>query len=155
MKRITIKRDFSLDRAAVGLNINKFHSQLFVDFRRLAAKKALASARNLFSSFRRLISFSCSFVCCLSFCTSSVRLIAVSGVCMPAPPQIQPGIFGALIPAIKSVCVDAQLFRRLAETDLSSELYCLYFKFAVINFFLAIADVFTLTVILIVFLPKY
>ena len=80
MKRITIKRNPPLYSAAVCLDINKPHPQVFADFRRLAAKKALASAKNSFSSFKRAIPFACSLFCCLSFCTSSVRLIAVSGV---------------------------------------------------------------------------
>ena len=74
---MTIKRDFPLNRAVVCLPGDKTHSQVFSDFRRLAAKKALASARNPFSSFNRAISFACSLFCCLSFCTSSVGLINV------------------------------------------------------------------------------
>ena len=48
-----IESDLSLDPAAVSFYINKPHSQVFGDFRQLAAKKALASARNSFSSFNR------------------------------------------------------------------------------------------------------
>ena len=42
---------------------NEFHSFVLADLRRLAAKKALASSRNSFSSLRRLISLFCSFTC--------------------------------------------------------------------------------------------
>ena len=57
-KRITIKCSPSLEPAVVCLYGDKPHPQVFADFRRLAAKKALASSRNSFSSFRRRISLS-------------------------------------------------------------------------------------------------
>ena len=41
---MAVERNLSLDPAVFCLHADKLHSQLFVDFRRLAAKKALASA---------------------------------------------------------------------------------------------------------------
>ena len=66
-----------LDNAVLGFYGNEHHSLPFADFRRLAAKKALASSRNSFSSSRRRISFSCSLFCLRSICTSSARVMAV------------------------------------------------------------------------------
>ena len=71
---------------------DEFHSLPFADFRRLAAKKALASARNSFSSFSRRISFSCCFTCLCRVFNSSARLIAVCGVCAPPPMSKRPSL---------------------------------------------------------------
>lgn len=71
---------------------DEFHSLPFADFRRLAAKKALASARNSFSSFSRRISFSCCFTCLRRVFNSSARLIAVCGVCAPPPISKRPSL---------------------------------------------------------------
>ena len=71
---------------------DEFHSLPFADFRRLAAKKALASARNSFSSFSRRISFSCCFTCLRRVFNSSARLIAVCGVCAPPPMSKRPSL---------------------------------------------------------------
>ena len=77
---MTVERDFSFHRAVVCLLCNKTHSQVFSDLRRLAAKKALASDRNSFSSFKRAISLACSLFCCLSFCTYvAVTLVLEDG----------------------------------------------------------------------------
>ena len=77
---MTVERYFPLHRAGVCLLCNKTHSQVFADLRRLAAKKALASARNSFSSFKRAISLACSLFCCLSFCTYvAVTLVLEDG----------------------------------------------------------------------------
>ena len=71
---------------------DEFHSLPFADFRRLAAKKALASARNSFSSFSRRISSSCCFTCLRRVFNSSARLIAVCGVCAPPPMSKRPSL---------------------------------------------------------------
>jgi len=71
---------------------DEFHSLPFADFRRLAAKKALVSARNSFSSFSRRISFSCCFTCLRRVFNSSARLIAVCGVCAPPPMPKRPSL---------------------------------------------------------------
>ncbi len=56
--------------------IYEHHSLVFVDFRRLAAKKALASSRNSFSS----LSLSCSFTRLCGILIFSATPIALSGV---------------------------------------------------------------------------
>ena len=81
---------------------DEFHSLPFADFRRLAAKKALASARNSFSSFSRRISFSCCFTCLRRVFNSSARLIAVCSVCAPPPMSKRP-LFGSLDPSVQRI----------------------------------------------------
>lgn len=79
MKHSTIKRNFALNPAVIRFNCNKHQSLFFADFRRLAEKKALASSRNSFSSFKRQISLSCSLTRFLSAISSSLRDNAVLG----------------------------------------------------------------------------
>ena len=49
----------------------ELHSFVFVDRRRLGAKKARVSSRKSFSFFKRRISFSCSLTCWRSWIRSS------------------------------------------------------------------------------------
>ena len=61
------------------------YPEVLAHFRRLAVKKALASARHSFSSFRRFISFLCSWLFFFGCSAYSARLAAVSGVWLPGP----------------------------------------------------------------------
>ena len=54
-------------------------------FQRFAAKKALASSKNLFSSLRRRSFLSWFFICLRSIVSSSARFITDSGVWNLAP----------------------------------------------------------------------
>ena len=67
------------------LKSKELHSFVFPDFRRLATKKALASSRKSFSFFKRRISFSCSLTCWRSWSSSSLSVMALCGICEPAP----------------------------------------------------------------------
>lgn len=80
----------ALPLAAVRLFRNEPHSLFLADFLRLAAKKALASAKNSFSSLSRRLAFSSSFTCLRSTASSSARLIAVSGAWLPGPASSRP-----------------------------------------------------------------
>ena len=55
MERPAIKRNFTLNPAVIRFHCNKDQPLFFAGFRRLAAKKALASSKNSFSSFKRRI----------------------------------------------------------------------------------------------------
>ena len=78
-KHPAIRCDFPGNPAVLCFQSQKDHSLVFADFRRLAAKKALASSQNSFSSFRRRISLSCSLTRLRSMVISSDRLIALAG----------------------------------------------------------------------------
>ena len=52
MEHPTVECKFPFNHAAFCLNSDIFHPFVFADFRRLAAKKALASSRNSFSSLK-------------------------------------------------------------------------------------------------------
>src|SRR5699024_2762498 len=91
-KHSAVERDFPGSPAVLCLQCQKDHSLVFTDFRRLAAKKALASSRNSFSSFRRRISLSCSFTRLRSMVISSDRLIALAGVWEPSPISSLPAL---------------------------------------------------------------
>src|SRR5699024_7747931 len=91
-KHSAVERDFPGSPAVLCLQCQKDHSLVFADFRRLAAKKALASSRNSFSSFRRRISLSCSFTRLRSMVISSARLIALVGVWEPSPISSLPAL---------------------------------------------------------------
>ena len=65
--------------------IYEHHSLVFVDFRRLAAKKALASSRNSFSSLRRRIFLSCSFTHLCSILIFSARPMSCQVYKEPPP----------------------------------------------------------------------
>ena len=84
-KHPAIRCDFPGNPAVLCFQSQKDHSLVFADFRRLAAKKALASSKNSFSSFRRRISLSCSLTRLRSMVISSDRLIALAGVWEPSP----------------------------------------------------------------------
>ncbi len=94
---------------------DEFHSLPFADFRRLAAKKALVSARNSFSSFSRRISFSCCFTCLRRVFNSSARLIAVCGVCAPPPmPAKRPSLAALTHPySVSTVFPNRPLLSRI------------------------------------------
>jgi len=91
-KHTGIKRNFPFDPAVLRPERKKHHSLIFTDFRRLAAKKALASSRNSFSSFRRGISLSCSFTRLRNIVISSARLLALVGVWEPSPISSLPAL---------------------------------------------------------------
>ena len=91
-KHSAVERDFSSNPAVLCLQSQKDHSLVFADFRRLAAKKALASSRNSFSSLRRRISLSCSFTRLRSMVISSDKLIALVGVWEPSPISSLPAL---------------------------------------------------------------
>ena len=90
IKHPAIKSLFAFLRAAANLKCNETHSHVFADFRRLAAKKALASWRNSFSSSRRLTSFDNSFTCFRSSTSSSFIVKARAGVCVHGPRSSRP-----------------------------------------------------------------
>ena len=75
-----VKSQFSLHRAVASLECNGAHSHVFADFRRLAAKTALAFLRNSFFFLRRLISFDRFFTCFRSSMSFSFIVIAWVGV---------------------------------------------------------------------------
>lgn len=120
---------------AICLYIDKPHSQVFAVFRRFAVKKALASAKNAFSSFKQAISFACSLYCRLSFCASSVRLIDVFGV-WGSGLKSNLASFVRLFHSYSVSIWTLSCFLRFAETNLSSKLYCLNFELLVIDFLL-------------------
>ena len=85
MEDSTAEGGISFQFAVFCLKGNELHSFVFAGFRRLAAKKALASSRKSFSFFKRRISFSCSLTCWRSRSSSSLSVMALCGVCEPAP----------------------------------------------------------------------
>ena len=91
-KHPAIKGNFSVNPAVLCFQSQKDHSLVCADSRRLAAKKALASSRNSFSSFRRWISLSCSFTLLRSMVISSYRLIALAGGWEPSPISSLPAL---------------------------------------------------------------
>ena len=56
VEHFAVERSFTLHHAVIRFHSDKHHSLFLADLRRLAAKKALASSRNSFFSFRRRIS---------------------------------------------------------------------------------------------------
>src|SRR5574344_982856 len=71
IKHPAVKSQFAFLRAVASLKRNETHPHVLADFRRLAAKKALASSRNSFSSLSRLFSFASSLTCLRSSTSSS------------------------------------------------------------------------------------
>ena len=106
-----VHRYLSFLPAVIRLFCKKPHSLFFADFRRLAAKKALASAKNAFSSFSRRISRSNALFCLRSTASSSARLIASPG---RGGAGLQTTFPYRFPPLVQRVHWDTQFLRRLS-----------------------------------------
>ena len=131
MEQSAIKTDIPFVCAVCCLERNKLHTFVFVDFRRLAVKKALASSRKSFSFFSRRISLSCALSCARSCTSSSCKLRALCGVCVPHPRSRYPSRWARVHVYIVFLEIP-QLFGGFCLTDFLPQLDCMYLKFVIV-----------------------
>ena len=124
MEESAIKTDISFVCAVCCLERNKLHTFVFVDFRRLAAKKALASSRKSFSFFRRRISLSCALLGAQLY----EFLMQAQGTlrCLRAAPKIQISKTLCACPCIHRVLGNSQLFGGFRLANFLRQLDCLF-----------------------------
>ena len=126
----TVQGDFSFLSAAVRLLRNKPHSMFPADFRRLAAKKALASAKNSFSSFSRRFSRSSALLCLRSVPNSSARLMASTGPRLPGPASSRPSRTAFCHPYTVSTGIPSSFAAFPAPLSLASFTACTLYSFS-------------------------